>query len=99
MNQKEEKPVTETPFDNISPQKAEFIRRIAKEAGSKNQAELLSFLVSVNSQISRNHMEFTDEEANLLVQQLTAGLSPKEQKKIELLRQLSKMISKQPRSS
>lgn len=86
------------PFDNISPEKAEFIQQLTQEAGGKSQSELLPFLMSVSKRMSGKHLEFTDEETNLLVKQLTAGLPPKEQKKVELLHRLSRMIVKSQHS-
>ena len=84
-----------TPFDNMSPEKAQFIRQMVSEAAGKNQNELLPFLLGMNRQIAGNHMNFSDEETDALVAQLTANLSPKEKKRVELLRQLSKMLAKQ----
>ena len=83
-----------TPFDNMSPEKAQFIQQMVCEAAGKNQNELLSFLLGMNRQIAGKHMNFSDEETDALVSQLTANLSPKEKKRVELLRQLSKMLAK-----
>ena len=88
-----------TPFDNMSPEKAQFIRQMVSEAAGKNQNELLPFLLGMNRQIAGNHMNFSDEETDALVAQLTANLSPKEKKRVELLRQLSKMLAKQGRQT
>ena len=83
-----------TPFDNMPPEKAQFIRQMVNEAAGKNQNELFPFLLGINRQISGKHMNFSDEETDALVSQLTANLSPKEKKRVELLRQLSKMLAK-----
>ena len=83
-----------TPFDNIPPEKADFIRSMAKEASTKNKNELFSFLLNINQQISNKQMDFSDEETDFLVRQLTSGLSSRDKKKVELLRQLSRMLSK-----
>ncbi len=88
-----------TPFDNMSPEKAQFIRQMVSEAAGKNQNELLPFLLGMNRQIAGKHMNFSDDETDALVSQLTATLSPKEKKRVELLRQLSKMLAKQGRQT
>lgn len=88
-----------TPFDNMSPEKAQFIRQMVSEAAGKNQNELLPFLLGMNRQITGKHMNFSDDETDALVAQLTANLSPKEKKRVELLRQLSKMLAKQGRQT
>lgn len=94
MNQKEDQNAMPTPFDNIPSEKAEFIRQVVTEAAGKKQNELLPFLISINQRIAGKQMDFSDEETDALVRQLTANLSPKEKKKVELLRQLSKMLTK-----
>ena len=69
-----------TPFDNMSPEKAQFIKQIVSDAAGKNQNELLPFLLNINRQIAGKHMSFSDEETDALVSQLTKNLSPKEKK-------------------
>lgn len=68
-----------TPFDNMSPEKAQFIRQMVSGTG-KNQNELLPFLLGMNRQIAGKHMNFSDDETDALVSQLTANLSPKEKR-------------------
>ena len=88
-----------TPFDNMSPEKAQFIKQIISDAAGKNQNELLPFLLNINRQIAGKHMSFSDEETDALVSQLTKNLSPKEKKRVELLHQLSKMLAKQSKKT
>ena len=88
-----------TPFDNMSPEKAQFIKQIVSDAAGKNQNELLPFLLNINRQIAGKHMSFSDEETDALVSQLTKNLSPKEKKTAELLHQLSKMLAKQSKKT
>ena len=88
-----------TPFDNMSPEKAQFIKQIVSEASGKSQNELFPFLLGINCQIAGKHMSFSDEETDALVSQLTKNLSPKEKKRVELLHQLSKMLAKQSRQT
>ena len=85
-----------TPFDNMSPEKAQFIKQIISDAAGKNQNELLPFLLNINRQIAGKH---SDEETDELVSQLTKNLSPKEKKRVELLHQLSKMLAKQSKKT
>ena len=60
-----------TPFDNMSPEKAQFIKQIVSEASGKSQNELFPFLLGINRQIAGKHMSFSDEETDALVSQLT----------------------------
>lgn len=88
-----------TPFDNMSLEKAQFIKQIVSEASGKSQNELFPFLLGINRQIAGKHMSFSDEETDALVSQLTKNLSPKEKKRVELLHQLSKMLAKQSKKT
>ena len=88
-----------TPFDNMSPEKAQFIKQIVSEASGKSQNELFPFLLGINRQIAGKHLRFSDEETDALVSQLTKNLSPKEKKRVELLHQLSKMLAKQSKKT
>ena len=54
-----------TPFDNMSPEKAQFIKQIVSDAAGKNQNELLPFLLNINRQIAGKHMSFSDEETSI----------------------------------
>ena len=44
-----------TPFDNMSPEKAQFIKQIVSEASGKSQNELFPFLLGINRQIAGKH--------------------------------------------
>ena len=52
-----------TPFDNMSPEKAQFIKQIVSDAAGKNQNELLPFLLNINRQIAGKHMSFSGANA------------------------------------
>ena len=87
-----------TPFDNMSPEKAQFIKQIVSEASGKSQNELFPFLLGINRQIAGKHMSFSDEETDALVSQLTKTFLQR-RKKSELLHQLSKMLAKQSKKT
>lgn len=72
-----------TPFDNMSPEKAQFIKQIVSEASGKSQNELFPFLLGINRQIAGKHMSFSDEETDALVSQLTKTFLQR-RKRVEL---------------
>ena len=89
-----------TPFDNMSPEKAQFIKQIVSDAAGKNQNELLPFLLNINRQIAGKHMSFSDEETDAL--DITAEQKiflQRRKKEMELLHQLSKMLAKQSKKT
>lgn len=77
----------------MSPQKAEFLSQLIAETQSKNKSELLPFLFGLSARINQSGLVFTDEETDLIIKQLTAGFSPGEKKRVEMLRQFSRMLS------
>lgn len=80
----------------ISPEKMAFLNAMMEEMNGKNQNQMLSFLTSINSQAGEKGIQFSDEETELLVQALTANMSPAERKRVELLRRMSKMLGNKP---
>lgn len=84
----------------MSEKQSDFIRQILDEAGGVKSNEMLPFLMSLNSRISGSGLELSDDLTGQLISQLTAGMSPKERRKIEMLHRLSVMLSKKkPHSS
>lgn len=85
-------------FNNMSPQKAAFLLQLISESKTKSKAELLPFLFGLSSRIERSGFSFSDKETQELVHQLTAGFSPAEQKRVEMLRTFSQMLSSKKKS-
>ncbi|MBQ8639458.1 MAG: hypothetical protein IJ468_09835 [Lachnospiraceae bacterium] len=78
---------------NLSPEKIAFLTQLMNETQSKNQNNMLPFLLSLSGRINQSGLNFTDEETNLLIKQLTADLSPKDKQKVEMLKQFSQMLA------
>lgn len=81
-------------FPNIDPEKLNFLTTLMKEANGKNQNEMLPFLMGISQQANEKGFQFSDEETEMLVQAMTANMSPAERKKVELLRRMAKMMGK-----
>jgi len=78
---------------SMSEDKAAFLARLMSETQSKNKSEMLPFLLSLSTRVNQSGLSFSDEETDLIISQLTSGFSPQERKKVEMLRQFSKMLS------
>lgn len=77
----------------MSPEKAAFFNQLMSETQSKSKTELLPFLFGLSSRINQSGFVFTDEETDFIIRQLTAGFSPQEKKRVEMLRHFSRMLS------
>ncbi len=84
---------------NIGAEKIDFLTALMKEATAKNQNELMPFLMGVTQQANEKGVQFNDDETEMLVQLMTANMSPAERKKVELLRRMSKMMGKRKNSN
>ncbi len=73
--------------------KAAFLAQLLAEGKSKNQSEMLPFLLGLTNRVNQSGLSFSDDETNFIINQLTANFSPKERQKVEMLRRLSKMLS------
>lgn len=77
----------------ISSEKAAFLSQLLSETRSKNKTDMMPFLLSLNNRINQSGLSFNDEETELIIKHLTGNFSPQERKKVEMLRQFSKMLS------
>ena len=79
---------------DIASEKMEFLASLMKEANKKKQSEVMPFLMSITQRANEKGIQFSDEETELLVRAMTANMSPAERKKVEMLRQMAKLIGK-----
>lgn len=82
-------------LENIDKDKLNALLLLANQAGSKNNDELLPFILSSFSK--ENGLDFNDEETGIILEVLKTKMSPKEIKKIETLRNLSRIINSRAR--
>ena len=69
-----------TPFDNMSPEKAQFIKQIVSDAAGKNQNELLPFLLNINRQQLTKNLSPKEKKRVELLHQLSKMLAKQSKK-------------------
>lgn len=78
----------------MDPQKMTFLLDLVKEAQTQNSSSLLPFLLSVTARANQQGMQFTDEETEMLMNQLSKNMTPQDQEKIAMIRQMTAILSK-----
>lgn len=70
----------------MDPMKAAFLQMALDQGKSVNQDNFLPFLLAMQKHANERGITFTEEETNLIYNQLQGRLSPSERKQLELLR-------------
>ncbi len=83
--------------NGMSTDKAAFLAQLLSEGKTKNQADMLPFLLSLSGRVNQSGLSFSDEETDRIIGQLTANFSPQERQKVEMLRRISKMLAEKGR--
>ena len=73
-------------------EKLELLTRFAAQAGQSKKEELPQTLMAIHLEAQKQGIHFTDKETALLINILSAHLSPKEKKKIDLLKMISQKL-------
>jgi hypothetical protein len=75
-------------------QKMSFLLDLVKEANTQNSNSMIPFLLSVTSRANQKGITFSDDETELIVNQLKKNMKPEDQAKIEMIRKMSSMLAK-----
>ncbi len=83
-------------LQNISPEKLQLLMNLAQNtspAGS-NPKDMAASLKNASDRASKEGMEFSSGERDLIVEVLKQSLPPQEQKKVDMMMQLMKTMRK-----
>lgn len=80
---------------NISPDKLSFLLKLAEQIEGKNQKQAMPILFGAVSSASRQNLQFTPEEFQLIFEIMKEGKSEAEKRKMdETLQKAQKMMRK-----
>ncbi len=82
---------------NINPEKQAALDAVLSQAQNKKPTELINFLVSYAS--SKDHVNFSDSETDKIVNELKKNMSPNDIKKIDTIKQISKILEARANNS
>lgn len=78
---------------DISPEKLELLISLVSKAETLKQNELMPFFLSVTKEATSKGITFNDAETEIILNVLKKRMSPSDIKKIDMIRNLSRMIS------
>lgn len=73
-------------FSALSTEKQDILKEISAQLKGKSKSETLPFFIQTMNMLKNKNITFTTEETNLLIEQLSANLSPAEKTAFEALR-------------
>ena len=80
---------------NISPDKLAFLLKLAEQIEGKNQKQAMPILIGAVSSASRQNLQFTTEEFQLIFEIMKEGKSVAEKRKMDdTLQKAQKMMRK-----
>lgn len=72
-------------FQNLNPLKQQIIKEVAGNSQNASIESMLPKIMAINKELSKRNLNFTKEETALLISVLKEGMSPAEQKKVDML--------------
>lgn len=82
-------------FNNISPEKLNFISDIIKQSENVPQDNMITFFINAAATANAKGINFTDAETELIINSLKANMTKEQINKLETIRNLAKAISSQ----
>ncbi len=73
-------------------EKLELLTRFAEQAGRSKKEELPQTLMAIHLESQKQGIHFSDKETALLINILSAHMTPKEKKKVDLLKMISQKL-------
>lgn len=73
-------------------EKLELLTRFAEQAGRSKKEELPQTLMAIHLESQKQGIHFNDKETALLINILSAHMTPKEKKKVDLLKMISQKL-------
>lgn len=73
---------------NIDPRKLALLVDLANEAEGKPTDKALPLIIKANAQLKAMGLNFSNEEADLMVDILTKDMSPNERQKVEMIKKM-----------
>ena len=79
---------------DISPEKLELLISLVSKAETLKQNELMPFFLSITKEANSKGISFNDAETEVILNVLKKRMSPSDIKKIDMIKNLTRMITK-----
>ncbi len=77
----------------MDPVKAAFLQAVMNQGKDLNQNNILPFLLAMQKNANERGITFTEQEADLIYNQVKANLSPSDRQQLEFLRTMMQQNS------
>lgn len=81
-------------LSGIDPAKLSMLQSLASQGSSKNQNEMLPFLMAAASNSQKKGMQFSPQEMNMIIEVMKKGKSKEEVAKIDQMMNIMRMMKK-----
>lgn len=81
-------------LSGIDPAKLSMLQSLAAQGSTKNQNEMLPFLMAAASNSQKNGMQFSPQEMTMILEVLKKGKSPEEAAKMDQMFNMMRMMKK-----
>ena len=81
----------------MDPQKLAFLTALMKDAQKQNKDNLMPFFMAAASRANSEGMNFSDEETDLIYQEMKRSLKPEDQARVEMVYQMMRK-NKRPKT-
>jgi len=78
---------------DISPEKLTLLTQFAEQIERTDKNNLMEAFMTVNLEAQEKGLQFNDQETALLVSILSSNMSPKDRKRLELLKMMAKKMA------
>ncbi len=72
-------------FQKLNPLKQQIVKELFNSNTNQSIEYMLPKIMTINKELSKRNLSFTKQETSLLIRILKDGMSPEEQKKIDML--------------
>ena len=79
-------------LQTMDKEKLELLTRFAAQAGQSKKEELPQALMAIHLEAQKQGIHFNDKETALLINILSAHMTPREKKKVDLLKMISQKL-------
>ena len=79
---------------NMDLKKLAFLSELASQSGNQSMDSLLPFLISANKNANSMGLQFNDTETDLILNVLKSRMSPEEQSRIDMIRQMADLLGR-----
>ncbi|HIX16215.1 MAG TPA: hypothetical protein H9740_10940 [Candidatus Hungatella pullicola] len=79
-------------LNSMDPNKIALLSEFAKKVETAPKNQLIQTLLALNLEAREKNVSFSDQETELLLSILSAGMSPAERKRMDTLKMISKSL-------